>query len=47
MHNHIGKWSLALTEFSLTFTPLKSIKIQIVADFLIDHIFSRSTRMLD
>lgn len=39
MHNHTGKWSLALTEFSLTFTPLKSIKGQIVVDFLANHNF--------
>lgn len=39
MHNRIGKWSLALVEFSLTITPLKSIKGQIVIDFLVNHTF--------
>jgi len=39
MHNWIGKWSLALVEFSLTITPLKSIKGQIVIDFLVNHTF--------
>ena len=29
----IGKWALALTEFSLNFVPLKAIKGQIVAIF--------------
>ncbi|XP_058774558.1 uncharacterized protein LOC131648846 [Vicia villosa] len=33
----IGKWALALTEYSLTYAPLKAIKGQVVADFLVDH----------
>ncbi|XP_050897084.1 uncharacterized protein LOC127103889 [Lathyrus oleraceus] len=37
LHSRIGKWALALTEFSLTFKPLKAMKGQIVADFIVDH----------
>ena len=37
LHNRIGKWTLELTKFSLIFVPLKVIKGQIVADFLVDH----------
>ncbi|XP_050919355.1 uncharacterized protein LOC127136887 [Lathyrus oleraceus] len=37
MHSRIGKWALALTEYSLTFMPLKAMKGQIVSDFIVDH----------
>ena len=37
LHSRIGKWALALTEYSLTYAPLKAMKGQIVADFLVDH----------
>ncbi|XP_050875309.1 uncharacterized protein LOC127078941 [Lathyrus oleraceus] len=37
MYSRIGKWAPALTEFSLTFKPLKAMKGQIVADFIEDH----------
>ena len=37
LHNRIGKHTLALIEFSLTFVPLKAIKGQIVVDFLANH----------
>ncbi|XP_075494140.1 uncharacterized protein LOC142531771 [Primulina tabacum] len=33
----IGKWSLALAEFTLIYCPQKSVKGQAVADFLVDH----------
>ncbi|XP_058784321.1 uncharacterized protein LOC131659100 [Vicia villosa] len=36
-HSRIGKWALALTEYSLTYAPLKAMKGQVVADFLVDH----------
>ena len=29
--------ALALTEYSLTFMPLKAVKGQVVADFIVDH----------
>ena len=38
LHSRIGKWALALTEYSLTYMPLKAMKGQIVADFLVDHL---------
>jgi len=37
LHNRVGKWALALTEYSLTYQSLKSVKGQIVADFIADH----------
>ncbi|WJX16102.1 hypothetical protein P8452_06178 [Trifolium repens] len=37
LHSRIGKWALALTEYSLTYKPLKAVKGQIVADFIADH----------
>ena len=37
LHSRIGKWALALTEYSLTYMPLKAMKGQVVADFLVDH----------
>nr|KYP55932.1 Transposon Ty3-I Gag-Pol polyprotein [Cajanus cajan] len=37
LHSRVGKWALALTEYSLTFEPLKATKGQILADFLADH----------
>ncbi|CAJ2654731.1 unnamed protein product [Trifolium pratense] len=37
LHSRIGKWALALTEYSLTYQPLRAVKGQIVADILVDH----------
>ena len=37
LHSRIGKWALALTEYSLTFMPLRAVKGQVVADFIVDH----------
>lgn len=37
MHSRIGKWELSLTEYSLTYMPLKANKRQVVADFIVDH----------
>jgi len=37
MHSKVGKWALALTEYSLTYKSLKAAKGQIVADFIADH----------
>src|ERR1051325_5091910 len=37
LHSRIGKWALALTEYSLTYVSLKAMKGQIVEDFLVDH----------
>ncbi|XP_045810459.1 uncharacterized protein LOC123904898 [Trifolium pratense] len=37
LHSRIGRWALALSEYSLSYKPLKAIKGQIVADFIVDH----------
>jgi len=37
LHSRVGNWALALTEYSLTYQSLKSVKGQIVADFIVDH----------
>jgi hypothetical protein len=33
----IGKWAHALVEYDLAYEPLRSMKGQVVADFIIDH----------
>jgi hypothetical protein len=33
----IGKWDYALIEYDLAYEPLKSIKGQVVSDFIIEH----------
>src|SRR4051812_33174949 len=37
LHSRIGKWVLALTEYSLIFQPLKEMKGQVVSNFVVDH----------
>ena len=37
LHNRVGKWMLALTEFWLHFILAKAIKGQVLTDFLVDH----------
>ena len=37
LHNRIGKWTLVLTEFALTFVSLKAIKGHVVTYFLANH----------
>ncbi|XP_050897836.1 uncharacterized protein LOC127104712 [Lathyrus oleraceus] len=37
LHSRIGKWALALTKYSLTCMPLKVVKGQVVADFIVNH----------
>lgn len=37
LHSRVGKWALALTEYSLTYQSLKFVKGQIIVDFIVDH----------
>jgi hypothetical protein len=37
MSGRIGKWAYALIEYDLAYEPLKSMKGQVVADFIIEH----------
>nr|KYP38436.1 Transposon Ty3-G Gag-Pol polyprotein [Cajanus cajan] len=37
VEKNIGKWGLALTEYSLVFVPLRAIKGQVIVDFLVYH----------
>ena len=37
LNGRIGKWAYALIEYDLACEPLKSIKGQIVADFIVEH----------
>lgn len=37
LHSRIGKWALALTEYSLIYMTLKATKGKVVPDFIIDH----------
>jgi hypothetical protein len=34
----IGKWAYALVEYDLAYEPLRSMKGQVVADFIVDHV---------
>jgi len=38
LHSRVGKWALALTKYSLTYQSLKSVRGQIVADFIAGHL---------
>ena len=37
LSGRIGKWAYALVEYDLTYESLKSVKGQIVADFIVEH----------
>jgi hypothetical protein len=37
MSGRIGKWAYALIEYDLAYEPLKSMKCQVVADFIVEH----------
>jgi hypothetical protein len=37
LSGRIGKWAYALVEYDLACEPLKSMKRQIVADFIVEH----------
>jgi hypothetical protein len=37
LSGRLGKWAYALVEFDLKFEPLKAMKGQVLADFIVDH----------
>jgi hypothetical protein len=37
LSGRIGKWAYALVEYNLAYEPLRSMKGQVVADFIVDH----------
>jgi hypothetical protein len=37
LSGRIGKWAYVLVEYDLAFEPLRSLKGQVVADFIVDH----------
>jgi hypothetical protein len=38
LSGRIGKWAYALVEYDLAYEPLRSMKRQVVADFIVDHV---------
>jgi hypothetical protein len=37
LSGRVGKWAYALVEYDLAYEPLRSMKGQVVADFVVDH----------
>jgi hypothetical protein len=37
LSGRMGKWAYALVEYDLAYEPLRSLKGQVVADFIVDH----------
>jgi hypothetical protein len=37
LHGRTGKWAYALIEYDLTFEPLKTLKGQVLANFIVEH----------
>jgi hypothetical protein len=37
LHGRIGKWAYALIEYDLTYEPLRALKVQVLADFIVEH----------
>jgi hypothetical protein len=37
LNGRMGKWAYALVEYDLAYEPLRSMKGQVVADFIVDH----------
>ena len=45
MSGRIGKWAYALIEYDLAYEPLKSMKGQVVADFIVKHWIDDESRL--
>jgi hypothetical protein len=37
LRGRIGKWAYVLIEYDLAFEPLKTLKGQVLADFIVEH----------
>jgi hypothetical protein len=37
LHGRIGKWAYTLIEYDLAFEPLKTLKGQVLTDFIVEH----------
>ncbi|XP_050211728.1 uncharacterized protein LOC126661889 [Mercurialis annua] len=37
LRNRMGKWAVAMSEFTLVYVPQKAVKGQVLVDFLLDH----------
>ncbi|XP_050207554.1 uncharacterized protein LOC126656970 [Mercurialis annua] len=37
LRNRIGKWAIAMSQFTLVYVPQRAVKGQVLADFLADH----------
>jgi hypothetical protein len=37
LSGRLGKWAYALLEYNLRYEPIKAVKDQVVADFIVDH----------
>jgi len=37
LHSRVGKWALGVRKYSLTYQSLKSVKGQIISDFIVDY----------
>ena len=43
----LAKWAIFLSQYDMQFMPQKVVKGQAVADFLVDHLVSRSSKIYD
>ena len=43
----LAKWATLCLQYEMQFMPQKIVKVQVVADFLVDHPVSRSSKLYD